>query len=64
MNRGYVNPPISAIFGPNPSVRCYFRPNPDPHYMYVKTYCDIGLLGIKGYFDVCFCHLIPLEKET
>ena len=30
------------FFGPNPSIRRYFRSNLDPHY--VKSYCVIRLL--------------------
>ena len=48
------------FFGPNPSIRRYFRLNPDPRY--VKSDCGIRLLQFR--VDVCFCffHLIPLEK--
>ena len=42
VNRGMEIRRSVIFFGPNLSMRHYFRSNPDPHY--VKTYCDVGLL--------------------
>ena len=43
------------FFGPNPSIRHYFRSNLNPHY--VKTYCGVGLLQMKGNR----CLFLPLD---
>ena len=42
VNRGMEIRRSVLFFGPKPSIRCYFRSNPDPHY--VKLYCGIRLL--------------------
>ena len=44
---GYANPPIRAILWPDPSIRRYFRSNPDPHYL--KTFRGINKLHMGIY---------------
>ena len=60
MNRGMEIRRSVPFFGPNPSIRRYFRSNPDPRY--VKSYCGIRLLQFRVDVWVFFFHLIPLEK--
>ena len=61
VNRGMEIRRSVVFFGPNPSIRRYFRSNPDPHY--VKTYCGVGLLH-EGKIDGFFLPLDALGERN
>ena len=49
---GYANPPVRAIFWPDPSIRRYFHLNPDPHYL--KNLRGSNILHMGVYIFVFF----------
>ena len=58
--QGYANPLILAIFWPDPSIRRYFRSNPDPHYL--KTFHGLNIVHIGIY--ICFLFLLQYLDFT
>ena len=60
VNRGMEIRRSVLFFCPNPSIRHYFRSNPDPQY--VKSYCGIHLLHKR--VDVCFFPLDALGERN
>ena len=50
----HAKPPIRASFWPNPSIRPYFRSNPNPHYLKALS----GIVSLQRTVDVVFMPIL------
>ena len=52
----YANPPIHAKFWPDPSIRHYFRSNPDMHYLKLSVvkYTAFGYIYLFSFSSTVF----------